>query len=311
MTVERWCSMAEICKHLNTSYYGVKLSIKYDKMPAAKVGRLWRFKISEVDEWLKTPEGQNSVIMKKDKRLPVEGWTKRPYQKHYIKQEGRAKVQQPTISYKPLFKLLIDRDIKKKELAEMADISIATITKMGKGGNVNTDVLEKICIALNCKLNDIVAIVPAKTVEPEQVNNPEQVEVATEEKPVEVSPASAISRVENSKTKTFGEYTLTPVEQDIAHYIYEQLQYYTENPPSFMVNAVLMTNKKEQPDMTYEEAKNTITTDKYYSLVLNEVFEKWGQQGWVFEKKHIPFDLIESGYFEEEQEETFGEMKMQ
>ena len=70
-----------------------------------------------------------------------------------------------------------------------------------------------------------------------------------------------------------------------------------------MVNAVLMTNKKEQPDMTYEEAKNTITTDKYYSLVLNEVFEKWGQQGWAFEKKHIPFDLNESGYIEEEQEE--------
>lgn len=310
MAVERWLSMREICEHLNTSYYGVKLSIKYDKMPAAKIGRLWRFKISEVDEWLKTPEGQSSVIGKKLNEPQVEVLPKRPYQKHYIKQEGRAKVQQATISYKPLFKLLIDRDIKKKELAKMADISIATITKMGNGGNVNTDVLEKICIALNCKLNDIVAIVPAKAVELEQVNTAEQVDTVAEEKPVEVSPASAISRVENGETKTYGEYTLTPVEQDIAHYIYEQLQYYTENPPPFMVNAVLMTNKKEQPDMTYEEAKNTITTDKYYSLVLNEVFEKWGQQGWAFEKKHIPFDLIESGYFEEEQGETFGEMTM-
>ena len=191
MAVERWYSMAEICKHLDTSYYGVKLSIKYDKMPAYKVGRLWRFKISEVDEWLKTPEGQNSVIMKRDKRLPVEGWTKSPYQKHYIKQEGRTNVQQPTISYKPLFKMLIDREIKKKELAEMADISIATITKMGKNGNVNTDVLEKICKALNCKLNDIVTIVTGDTAELEQV---EEVKIEPKiRKPVRKSPAIAIN----------------------------------------------------------------------------------------------------------------------
>ena len=63
--------------------------------------------------------------------------------------------------------------------------------------------------------------------------------------------------------------------------------------------------------MTYEEAKNSITTDRYYSLVLNEVFDTWGHLGWEFEKKHIPFDLIESGFFEDDQEETFGEMTMQ
>ena len=309
MTVERWCSMAEICKHLNTSYYGVKLSIKYDKMPAAKVGRLWRFKISEVDEWLKTPEGQNSVIMKKDKRLPVEGWTKRPYQKHDIKQEEREKVKQPTISFKPLFKMLIDRDIKKKELAEMADISIATITKMAKNGNVNTDVLEKICKALNCKFNDIITIISGETADPEQIE-----EVRTEpkrRKPVKKSPAVVINRDENVEPKMYGEYSLTPTDQEIVHYIYEQLKNYRENPPAFMVNTVLLSNKNDNPEMTYEEAKNCITTDKYYSLVLNEVFDTWGHLGWEFEKKHIPFDLIESGFFEDDQEETFGEMTMQ
>ena len=64
-------------------------------------------------------------------------------------------------SYKKLFKILIDRDLKKKELAEMAGISIATITKMGKdGASVNSDVLVKICTALNCTMDDIMEIVP-------------------------------------------------------------------------------------------------------------------------------------------------------
>ena len=60
-------------------------------------------------------------------------------------------------SYKPLFKLLIDRNMKKKELAERAGLSLATITKMGKEGTVvTTDVLVKICVALNCEIGDIV-----------------------------------------------------------------------------------------------------------------------------------------------------------
>ena len=64
-------------------------------------------------------------------------------------------------SYKPLFKLLIDRNMKKKELAERAGLSLATITKMGKEGTVvTTDVLVKICVALNCEIGDIVEIGP-------------------------------------------------------------------------------------------------------------------------------------------------------
>lgn len=59
------------------------------------------------------------------------------------------------VSYKKLWKLLIDRDLKKKDLAEMAGISDYTITKMGKGENVTVETLGKICFALDCKLDDI------------------------------------------------------------------------------------------------------------------------------------------------------------
>lgn len=68
-------------------------------------------------------------------------------------------------SYKKLFKLLIDRDMKKKELAEKAGVSIATITKMGKDGAVvSSEILVKICTALNCTMNDIVEIKQEKGV---------------------------------------------------------------------------------------------------------------------------------------------------
>ena len=60
------------------------------------------------------------------------------------------------VSYKKLWKLLIDKDIKKKDLSYMAGVSPATITKMGKGGHVTTEVLLKICSALDCKIEDVV-----------------------------------------------------------------------------------------------------------------------------------------------------------
>ncbi|MBQ8624151.1 MAG: helix-turn-helix transcriptional regulator [Oscillospiraceae bacterium] len=64
-----------------------------------------------------------------------------------------------SVSYKPLFKLLINRNIKKKDLAKTAGISIATITKMRVDDTVvNINVLEKICIALDCKFDDIIEI---------------------------------------------------------------------------------------------------------------------------------------------------------
>lgn len=64
-----------------------------------------------------------------------------------------------TVSYKKLWKLLIDKDIKKKDLSSMAGVSPATITKMGKGGHVTTEVLLKICTALNCRIEDVMEII--------------------------------------------------------------------------------------------------------------------------------------------------------
>lgn len=65
------------------------------------------------------------------------------------------------LSYKRLFKLLVDRGIKKKELADKAGLSVSTITKMRKvGAIVSSDVLLKVCVALGCTFDDIVEIVP-------------------------------------------------------------------------------------------------------------------------------------------------------
>ena len=63
------------------------------------------------------------------------------------------------ISYKKLWKLLIDRDMKKKDLVALSGISQSSITKMGKNENVNTEILVRICRALNCDIGDIAEIV--------------------------------------------------------------------------------------------------------------------------------------------------------
>ena len=63
-----------------------------------------------------------------------------------------------TFCYKKLWKLLIDRGMKKKELGALAGVSSATLAKMNKGGTVSTDVLLKICVALNCDVSDIMEI---------------------------------------------------------------------------------------------------------------------------------------------------------
>ena len=51
-------------------------------------------------------------------------------------------------------------DMKKKDLCEKADISSASITKMGRNGHVTTEILVKICTALDCKIEDIMEVVP-------------------------------------------------------------------------------------------------------------------------------------------------------
>lgn len=62
-------------------------------------------------------------------------------------------------SYKKLWKLLIDRDLKKKDLQELAGISNYTVSKLNRGDNVTTDVLGKICKALNCNVDDIMEFI--------------------------------------------------------------------------------------------------------------------------------------------------------
>ncbi|MBO5934429.1 MAG: helix-turn-helix domain-containing protein [Clostridia bacterium] len=61
--------------------------------------------------------------------------------------------------YKKLWKLLIDKDLKKKDLAKIANISNYTVTKLTRGENVTTDVLGKICKALDCGVEDIMEFV--------------------------------------------------------------------------------------------------------------------------------------------------------
>lgn len=63
------------------------------------------------------------------------------------------------ISYKRLWKLLIDKDIKKKDLVKMAGLSSYTLNKLNKSENVNADTLMKICVALGCSFDDIMEII--------------------------------------------------------------------------------------------------------------------------------------------------------
>ena len=63
------------------------------------------------------------------------------------------------ISYRPLWRKLAERKKKKKQLREASGISTASLAKLGKGENITTDVLMKICEALNCNINEIVETV--------------------------------------------------------------------------------------------------------------------------------------------------------
>lgn len=64
------------------------------------------------------------------------------------------------VSYKKLWKLLIDKDMKKKDLRALTGISTASMAKLGKNENVTTDVLVKICKSLNCDISDIMELTP-------------------------------------------------------------------------------------------------------------------------------------------------------
>ena len=64
------------------------------------------------------------------------------------------------VSYKKLFKLLIDKEMKKKDFCELTGVSPSTLRKLNHGENVQMDILESICLKMNCDLTDIVEILP-------------------------------------------------------------------------------------------------------------------------------------------------------
>lgn len=68
------------------------------------------------------------------------------------------------LSYKKLWVKLVELDMKKTEFAKKAGISSASVAKLGKGANITTDVLLKICDYLNCDISDIVEVVPDDSV---------------------------------------------------------------------------------------------------------------------------------------------------
>ena len=77
-----------------------------------------------------------------------------------MKQSKRKKELKSEFSYNRLWKMLIDRNMKKGELQEISDVSAASIAKMGRCENVTTDVLLRICEALDCNIEDIMERIP-------------------------------------------------------------------------------------------------------------------------------------------------------
>lgn len=65
-----------------------------------------------------------------------------------------------SVSYKRLFKLLIDKDLKKKDFMRLTGISYPTLKKLENGDNTNVEVLERICRALDCTFDDIIELLP-------------------------------------------------------------------------------------------------------------------------------------------------------
>ena len=72
------------------------------------------------------------------------------------------------VSYKKLWKLLIDKDMKKKDLLATAGISWTSVTKLSKGETVSMEVLMKICKVLDCNIGDIMDLIPEEEISSEQ-----------------------------------------------------------------------------------------------------------------------------------------------
>lgn len=66
------------------------------------------------------------------------------------------------VSYKKLWKMLIDKDMKKKDLQAVSGISWASVTKLSKNENVSMEVLMKVCMAMKCDIGDIMELIPTE-----------------------------------------------------------------------------------------------------------------------------------------------------
>lgn len=86
--------------------------------------------------------------------------------------QARKGIPMSTVSYKKLWKLLIDKDLKKKDLRSATGISSASMAKLAKNENITTDVLVRICDALKCDIADIMEV---KQTSDSQINKEEQV----------------------------------------------------------------------------------------------------------------------------------------
>ena len=72
------------------------------------------------------------------------------------------KVLKTQFSYNPLWKMLIDRGLKKRELQEMSEVSATSIAKLGRNENVTTEALLRICESIDCDIQDIMERIPIK-----------------------------------------------------------------------------------------------------------------------------------------------------
>lgn len=91
-----------------------------------------------------------------------------------------------SLTYRKLFHVLLDRDIKKGELQEMAGITASIMARLAKGETVKSDTIEKICCALNCQPGDIMEYVPKDTAQA-----PEMPHTAAKTQKADKSPSKA------------------------------------------------------------------------------------------------------------------------